>query len=68
MGAHIQTLADARRLAKANLASPSPADRGQRAGCRGADCPAFAVCQGRCTTRRAEPRIHPDGGVWIDSP
>lgn len=24
------------------------------AGCRGPACPAFALCQGRCETRRAE--------------
>ena len=25
-----------------------------RQGCRGVTCPAFAVCQGRCETRRSQ--------------
>jgi hypothetical protein len=38
-------------------------DRALARGCRGAACPAFAICQGRCAP---EQRDHaPDGGVWI---
>lgn len=35
-------------------------------GCRGAACPLFAQCQGRCASPEAVQRSHPDGGVWIE--
>ncbi len=57
-------LIDARRFAKAQFADP-PQTRALPPGCRGAACPAFAMCQGRCATR--ETRAHPDGGVWIET-
>ena len=31
-------------------------------GCRGAACPAFALCQGRCATRRVERAAGYPGG------
>lgn len=55
---------NARRLAKVYYADAPRA--GLPAGCRGAACPAFAICQGQCATDREAQRTHPDGGVWIE--
>jgi hypothetical protein len=35
--------------------------------CKGAACPLFMACQGRCAPRQRPQRIAPDGGVWIES-
>lgn len=48
-------------------ASAQPTGRPATKRCRGAACPAFAMCQGRCPTGRRQTRIAPDGGVWIDT-
>jgi hypothetical protein len=56
-------LLNARRLAKAYAPEVS---RAAPAGCKGAACPAFAACQGRCASKHDMPRVHPDGGVWIE--
>jgi hypothetical protein len=42
-------------------------DRALARGCRGAACPAFAICQGRCGKGEVATRVAPDGGVWIDA-
>jgi hypothetical protein len=57
-------LINSRRLAKAF--APEPSAPALARGCKGAACPAFAICQGRCATKHTQPRVHPDGGVWID--
>ncbi len=57
------TILDARRFAKLNVPQVS---RTALNGCKGPACPAFDLCQGRCATRQSQPRIHPDGGVWIE--
>jgi hypothetical protein len=66
MGTLLHTGAYAGRFAKSSF--PDVPARPAAAGCKGPACPAFAICRGRCATRRAEPRIAPDGGIWIDSP
>jgi hypothetical protein len=47
------------RAARASAAVPP--------GCKGAACPFFVSCQGRCATRQTAQRIAPDGGVWIET-
>lgn len=45
---------NARRVVKAHLEDwPQPAGLPLPKGCKGAACPAFAVCQGRCATTPA---------------
>jgi hypothetical protein len=63
--------AEGRRLAKLTLADRwGQVARAQAAalppGCKGAACPAFALCQGRCEAQ-GTPRIAPDGGIWIET-
>jgi radical SAM protein with 4Fe4S-binding SPASM domain len=57
---------DAHRFAKVNFADHIGA-KAQPAGCKGAACPAFAICQGRCASRQERHQPHPDGGVWIET-
>lgn len=42
-------------------------ERALARGCRGAACPAFAICQGRCMPGLDPQRTAPDGGVWIET-
>lgn len=55
-----------RRLAKSFAPEPRQV-RTAPPGCRGAACPAFALCQGKCATASPETRMAPDGGVWIEA-
>lgn len=65
MGPSAHNGIDARRYAKAYFPEATVAGRPRPPGCKGAACPAFAICQGHHESR--ETRVHPDGGVWIES-
>ena len=55
-----------RRLAK-SFAPETQRTRTAPPGCKGAACPAFALCQGKCATMSPEARMAPDGGVRMEA-